>query len=257
MIKVADYATKPPKKADKDDFKKPMKKLLEKLADLQYLMQAEAKHSLLIILQGMDASGKDGITKKVFGAITPGGIHVHSFKKPTDEEFAHDFLWRVHKLVPQKGMIAVFNRSHYEDVLIQRVHGWISEEHAEKRIAAINVFEDLLAFDNKTIVLKFFLHISHEQQEIELRQRIDEREKHWKHNDGDWKERKHWDKYMRCYEEVLNNSTTPWHIIPMDERWYGQYLIAETVVEALKGLNMEFPELETEQKTFSSITVGK
>jgi len=244
MIKITSHSTKPPTKADKSDFKKPMKKLLEKLADLQYLMQAEGKHSLLIILQGMDASGKDGITKKVFGVFTPGGINVHSFKKPTDEEFAHDFLWRVHKLVPQKGMVAVFNRSHYEDVLIQRVHGWISEEHAEKRITAINAFEDLLAFDNNTIVLKFFLHISHEQQEIELQQRIDERDKQWKHNDGDWKERKHWDKYMRCYEEVLNNSTTPWHIIPMDERWYGQYLIAEKVVETLENLKMEFPELE-------------
>jgi len=223
MIKVADYSTKPPKEASKSDTKKPMKKLLTKLADLQYLMQAEGKHSLLIILQGMDASGKDGITKKVFGAFTPGGINVHSFKKPTDEEFAHDFLWRVHKLVPQKGMVTVFNRSHYEDVLIQRVHGWISEEHAEKRMAAINAFEDLLAFDNNTIVLKFFLHISHDQQEIELQ---------------------HWDKYMRCYEEVLNNSTTPWHIIPMDERWYGQHLIAQKVVETLEGLGMEFPELE-------------
>jgi len=246
MIKVADYSTKPPKGIDKSDTKKPMKKLLEKLSDLQYLMQAEGKHSLLIILQGMDASGKDGITKKVFGTFTPGGINVHSFKKPTDEEFAHDFLWRVHKLVPQKGMITVFNRSHYEDVLIQRVHGWISEEHAEKRIAAINAFEDLLAFDNNTVVLKFFLNISHEQQEIELQQRIDEREKQWKHNDGDWKERKHWDKYMRCYEEVLNKSTTPWHIIPMDERWYGQYLIAQKVAETLEGLGMEFPALETE-----------
>ena len=244
MIKVADYSTKPPKKAEKSAFKKPMKKLLEKLADLQYLMQAQGKHSLLIILQGMDASGKDGITKKVFGAFSPGGINVHSFKKPTDKEFAHDFLWRVHKLVPQQGMVAVFNRSHYEDVLIQRVHGWISEEHAEKRITAINAFEDLLGFDNDTIVLKFFLHISHAQQAIELQQRIDEPDKHWKHNDNDWKERENWDKYMRCYEEVLNSSTIPWHIIPMDERWYGQYLIAEKVVETLERLGMEFPKLE-------------
>ena len=247
MVKITDFPTKPPENSTKGDFKKPMKKMLEKLADLQYLMQAEGKHSLLIILQGMDASGKDGITKKVIGACTPGGVNVYSFKKPTDEEFAHDFLWRVHKLVPKKGMIAVFNRSHYEDVLIQRVHGWISEEHAEKRIAAINAFEDLLAFDNNTIVLKFFLNISKEQQVIELQQRIDEKEKQWKHNDGDWKEREHWDKYMRCYEEILNNSTTPWHAIPMDERWYGQYLIAEKIVATLEGLDMQFPELEKEK----------
>jgi PPK2 family polyphosphate:nucleotide phosphotransferase len=247
MIKITDLATKPPKDADKSDYKKPMKELLEELEDLQYLLNAQGKHSLLIILQGMDASGKDGITKKVIGVCSPGGVQVYSFKKPTEEEFAHDFLWRVHKLVPRKGMLTVFNRSHYEDILIQRVHGWISEEHAQKRMAAINAFEDLLAFDNNTVVLKFFLNISKEQQVIELQQRIDEKDKQWKHNDGDWKEREHWDKYMWCYEQVLNESTTPWYVIPMDERWYGQYLIAQTIVDALKGLNMSFPELETEK----------
>ncbi|MEM6316424.1 MAG: PPK2 family polyphosphate kinase [Bacteroidota bacterium] len=244
MKKISDYPTKPPKKAEKSDFKKPMKELLNQLEDLQYLMQAEEKHSLLVVLQGMDASGKDGITKKVFGACSPGGIQVHSFKKPTDLEFAHDFLWRVHQKVPRKGQITVFNRSHYEDVLIQRVHGWISEEHANKRIAAINAFEDLLAFDNQTTVLKFFLNVSKDQQKIELQQRIDEPDKQWKHNEGDWKEREHWDKYMRCYEALLNNCTTPWNVIPMDERWYGQYLIAEKLVETLSGFNMEFPKLE-------------
>ena len=219
---------------------------MERLGDLQYLMRAEEKHSLLVILQGMDASGKDGITKKVFGACSPGGINVHSFKKPTDEEFAHDFLWRIHKVVPREGMIAVFNRSHYEDVLIQRVHKWITEAHAKKRIAAINAFEELLVFDNKTTVLKFYLHLSKDQQAIELQQRIDEPKKHWKHNDNDWKEREYWEEYMRCYEAVLNTSSIPWHIIPMDERWYGQYLIVKKVVEALEGLNMQFPELEKE-----------
>lgn len=233
MIQVTDYSTKPPKNIDKSDVKEEMKELLEELEDLQYLLQAEEKYSLLIILQGMDASGKDGITKKVFGACSPSGINVHSFKKPTEEEFAHDFLWRIHKLVPRKGKIAIFNRSHYEDVLIQRVHGWISDELAEKRIAAINAFEDLLTFDNNTIILKFFLHISKEQQAIELQQRIDERKKQWKHNEGDWREREHWDKYMWAYEQVLNKSAIPWHIIPMDERWYGQYLITKKVIETL------------------------
>ena len=243
MIKITDIPTKPPENSTKGDFKKPMKKMLEKLADLQYLMQAEGKHSLLIILQGMDASGKDGITKKVIGACTPGGVNVYSFKKPTDEEFAHDFLWRVHKLVPKKGMIAVFNRSHYEDVLIQRVHGWISEEHAEKRIAAINAFEDLLAFDNNTIVLKFFLNISKEQQVIELQQRIDEKEKQWKHNDGDWEEAKLWNKYRRCYEYAINQSDIPWHIVPVDERWYRDYVIAKKVVETMEKFKMKRPTI--------------
>ena len=244
MFKIDDFSTKPPAELRAADFKKPMKKLLEKLADLQYLMLAQEKHSLLVVLQGMDASGKDGITKKVFGACSPAGIQVHSFKKPTEEEFAHDFLWRVHKVAPRKGMINVFNRSHYEDVLIQRVHGWISEEHARKRLAAINAFEELLTFDNDTIVLKFFLHISKDQQAIELQQRIDERDKNWKHNSNDWKERDYWDKYMWCYEEVLNNSAIPWQVVPMDERWYGRYLIAEKVVETLENFNMSFPELE-------------
>ena len=246
MMQLKDYSTKPPQEAVKKKYKKEMKGILEELADLQYLMNAEGKHSILVVLQGMDASGKDGITKKVFGVCMPSGISVKSFKKPTDEEFAHDFLWRVHKEVPQKGMLKIFNRSHYEDVLIQRVHKWISEERVDKRIAAINAFEDLIAFDNNTRVLKFYLHLSKEQQEIELQQRLDEKEKNWKHNDNDWKERKHWDEYMRCYEDLMNRCTTPWHIIPMDERWYGQYLIAQKVVETLKGLKMEFPVIEKE-----------
>ncbi len=246
MIKLSKIPTTAPAKLNKDDIREETKALTKRLAELHETMIAEGKRSLLIVLQGMDSSGKDGATQNVFSRCSPTGISVTAFKKPTDEEFAHDFLWRIHKEVPRKGTIKIFNRSHYEDILIQRVHGWIKPAMVKRRMAAINAFEDLLAFDNKTIVLKFFLHISHEQQEIELQQRIDERDKQWKHNDGDWKERQHWDKYMRCYEEVLNNSTTPWHIIPMDERWYGQYLIAEKVVETLEGLNMEFPELETE-----------
>lgn len=248
MIKLSEILTIPPKNLKKKAVKQEMNGLLEELEDLQYLLNAEGKHSLLVILQGMDASGKDGITRKVFGVCMPSGIEVASFKKPTEEEFAHDFLWRIHKEAPRKGMIKIFNRSHYEDVLIQRVHKWIDEERVDKRIAAINAFEDLLAFDNGTVVLKFYLHLSKDQQAIELQQRIDEREKNWKHNDGDWEEREHWAAYRYCYEDVINRSTTPWHIIPMDERWYGQYLVAQKVVEVLKGLNMQFPPLEMERK---------
>ncbi len=247
MIKLSEIATTPPKGVDKKSIKKEWEDLLEELEELQYLLQAEGKHSLLVILQGMDASGKDGITKRVFGACTPSGISVTSFKKPTEEEFAHDFLWRIHKEAPRKGMIKIFNRSHYEDVLIQRVHKWIDEERVDKRIAAINAFEDLLAFDNNTTVLKFYLHLSKDQQKIELQQRIDERDKNWKHNDGDWKERALWEEYMRCYQDVLNRCTTPWHVIPMDERWYGRYLVAKKTVETLKSFQMEFPPLEVEE----------
>ncbi|MEL6720758.1 MAG: PPK2 family polyphosphate kinase, partial [Bacteroidota bacterium] len=239
MIKLKDISTKPPKDADKGKLKDLTKDYVERLGELQRLLRAERKHSILVILQGMDASGKDGAVYKVFRDCSHNDVMTYSFKKPTEEEFAHDFLWRVHKLTPGKGQIAVFNRSHYEDVLIQRVHGWISEEHVEKRMNSINAFEELLQYDNDTLVMKFFLHISHDQQEEELQERIDEPEKHYKHNPGDWEQRKYWDKYMECYEDVLNNSKIPWHIVPVDSRWYRDYIISKTLVEALEALNMK------------------
>ncbi len=244
MIRLSEIPTTPPTELDKDVIHDATKQLRKRLAKLQHLMYAERKYSLLVILQGMDASGKDGATRDVFGACSPSGIHVKSFKKPTEEEFAHDFLWRIHKNVPHKGMIQVFNRSHYEDVLIQRVHGWITEEHAQKRIQSINAFEELLQYDNDTIILKFYLHISREKQQEELQERLDEEDKHWKHNPRDWEEAKHWDEYMRCYEEAINQSTIPWHIVPVDKRWYRDYCIAKVTVEALEKLPMELPVLE-------------
>lgn len=167
-----------------------------------------------------------------------------SFKKPTEEEFAHDFLWRVHKHTPAKGMIQIFVRSHYEDVLIQRVHNWIDEERVNKRIQAINAFEELLQFDNNTHIFKFYLHISKEQQEEELKERLNESDKYWKHNANDWKEREYWDDYMRCYEDVINRSTIPWTIVPVDQRWYRDYVISKTLVEALEKLDMKYPPLQ-------------
>jgi PPK2 family polyphosphate:nucleotide phosphotransferase len=244
MIKIADFPNDPPKDLDKDDVKKIVKKRQDRIAELHQLLIAEGKHSVLIVLQGMDGSGKDGATREVFGECAPYGLKTYSFKKPTDLEFAHDFLWRVHQQTPAKGEIVIFNRSHYEDILIQRVHGWISEEHVQKRMAAINAFEELLQVDNNTLILKFFLNISYEQQELELQERLDDPEKHWKHNAGDWEERKHWDKYMACYEDVLNWSSIPWHIIPVDSRWYRDYLMTGIIVEALEGLKMEYPPLE-------------
>ncbi len=246
MIKLDKIATKPPKNLDRDKAEKQTKKWSKRIGELQELLYAEGKHSLLVILQGMDGSGKDGGVRKVFNYCNHGGVNVYSFKKPTDEEFEHDFLWRVHKLAPRKGMIRIFNRSHYEDILIQRVHGWIDEERVEKRMAAINAFEDLLKFDNNTLILKFYLHISHEQQELELQERIDEPEKHWKHNAGDWKERKHWDKYRECYEYAINNSTIPWHIVPVDSRWYRDYVMTKIVMDEMEKLNMKYPPLEEE-----------
>jgi PPK2 family polyphosphate:nucleotide phosphotransferase len=244
MIKIKDLPSAPPAGLSKRDIQQETKVLTKRLAELQYLLTAQGKHSVLVILQGMDGSGKDGATTKVFKYCQPSGLSTYSFKKPTDEEFAHDFLWRVHKQAPQKGIIKIFNRSQYEDILIQRVHKWISEEKVEKRMKAINAFEELLTFDNNTVVLKFFLNISHAQQEIELQQRIDEASKHWKHNSNDWKEREHWDDYMACYEYILNESVIPWTVVPVDSRWYRDYVIAKKLVESLEALNMQFPELE-------------
>lgn len=245
-INIANLPTRAPKDLNKKKAKLAIKERRARIAELHHKLIAEGKHSLLVVFQGMDGSGKDGATRNVFGACPPFGINTHSFKKPTEEEFAHDFLWRVHKVVPRKGEITIFNRSHYEDILIQRVHGWITEERVKKRMDAINMFEDLLQFDNNTVILKFFLNISFEQQQIELQQRLDDPEKYWKHNDGDWKEREHWEKYMSCYQDVLNWSTTPWHVVPVDQRWYRDYVMTEIVVNALEELNMEYPGLEKE-----------
>ncbi|MCB0583101.1 MAG: polyphosphate kinase [Phaeodactylibacter sp.] len=246
MIKLSEIPTTPPPDADEDKIKDETDKLAERLGELQKVMFAEQKHSALIIFQGMDASGKDGAVKHVFKECHAQGIQVYSFKKPTDEEFAHDFLWRVHQQVPRRGMIQIFNRSHYEDILIQRVHGWIDDERAAKRMKAINAFEELLAFDNHTVIFKFYLHISYDQQEKELKERIKERDKNWKHNPNDWKEREQWDKYMRYYEYAINNSGIPWTIVPVDERWYRNYIVAKTIVTELEKLNMEYPPLPGE-----------
>ncbi len=244
MIKLSKIPTRPPKDVDKKTLQEQTKKNCKEIAKLQAVMIAQSKYNLLVVFQGMDASGKDGAVKNVFKYCNPSGIKVKGFKKPTDEEFGHDFLWRIHKNAPQKGMIQIFVRSHYEDVLIQRVHKWISEEHAIKRINAINAFEELLEFDNNTIILKFYLHLSFEQQAIELQQRLDDPTKYWKHNPGDWEERKHWDEYMRCYEDVLERSSIPWKITPVDERWYRDYVVSTTIVEAMRKLDLQYPKLE-------------
>lgn len=244
MLKLADFDTRPPKHADKDDFKKKTEKLIDRLGELQDVLFAQKKYGLLVIFQGMDASGKDGAAKSVFKECHPAGLHTVSFKRPTEEEFAHDFLWRIHAHAPQKGMIHIFNRSHYEDVLIQRVHQWIDEKTVDARFDAINAFEDLLQKHANTILIKFYMHISQEQQGMELQERLDSPSKNWKHNANDWKEREYWDKYMFCYEEVLNRSVAPWTIVPVDERWYRDYIIVKTIVEKLETLDLEYPPLQ-------------
>lgn len=243
MINLSKISTDPPKILGKDDVEKETEKLVERLGTLQKMLMANKKHAVLVVLQGMDGSGKDGAVENVFAKCTASGVSVTAYKKPSDEEFAHDFLWRVHKNAPEKGQIRIFVRSHYEDILIQSVHNWIDGDRVKKRMAAINAFEELLAFDNNTLVLKFMLHISPESQLEQLQQRIDDPEKHWKHNDGDWEERKLWDKYVAAYEFALNHSSIPWTIVPVDKRWYRDYVIVKKIVEELEALAMKWPEM--------------
>jgi PPK2 family polyphosphate:nucleotide phosphotransferase len=240
-ILLKDLSTSPPKTQRKKDIKEKTKVIFEEIEALQKVLMAQRKYSLLVVMQGMDASGKDGAIKKVFQTITPSGIHVKSFKKPTDEEFAHDFVWRAHKHVPGKGMIQVFNRSYYEDVLIQRVHNWIDDKVAHSRFVHINNFEKLLN-DCDTQILKFYLHIGKDKQLDKLNERLNVPEKYYKHNDNDFEERKHWDKYMAAYEDVFEHcGQTPWHIVPSDTNWYKEYVIAKTIRDTLVTLDLEYP----------------
>ena len=245
-IVLSKILTTAPKGTDEKTIRKETKKIAKKISKLQEIMLAEKKQSLLVVFQGMDSSGKDGATRSTFGQCSPHGVKAFGFTKPTDEEFAHDFLWRVHKHAPQKGHIQVFIRSHYEDVLIQRVHKWIKEDHVTKRINAINAWEELLQFDNNTTILKFYMHLSKKRQLEKLQERIDDPEKNWKHNPGDWDERKKWTSYMRAYEDVINRSSVPWIIAPVDQRWYRNYFIAKKVLETMEGFKMKLPGLKTE-----------
>ncbi|MBZ0100028.1 MAG: polyphosphate kinase, partial [Taibaiella sp.] len=208
-------------------------------------LYAENRHSILVIFQGMDASGKDGVVRDVFTSMNPTGIRVYSFKVPTEEELAHDFLWRVHKVTPPRGMIHVFNRSHYEDIIVTRVHGIIGDATAQKRIKAINDFEQLLTAHANTTILKFYLHISQEEQHEQLVERLKEPAKMWKYNSKDFDESAMWDSYMKYYEEAFNScNDIPWHIIPADQNWYKSYLVATILRDTLKSLNMKYPGIK-------------
>jgi PPK2 family polyphosphate:nucleotide phosphotransferase len=244
-IRLKDIDTRAPADADKEETKKELDDMLHDLDELQNLLYAEHRHSLLIITQGMDASGKDGLTRDVFTSMNPQGVNVASFKAPTEEELSHDFLWRIHHHVPAKGMIQIFNRSHYEDVLITRVHGLIDDDTAKKRMKAINDFERLLTEHNDTTILKFYLHVSQEEQQKRLQERLDDPRKMWKYNVGDFKEAKLWDKYMKCYEDVFNHcNDVPWHVIPADQNWYKSYSVARIIRKAMKDLKMKYPGMK-------------
>ncbi len=244
-IRLSAINTRAPKEFEKKVIKDKTKDLLEELDELQNLLYAEGKHSILIIIQGMDASGKDGVIRNVLGNMNPQGVMVKSFKAPSPEEAAHDFLWRIHHNTPQKGMIQIFNRSHYEDILITRVHKWCDDELAKKRMKAINDFEEMLQVHNATHLLKFYLHISPEEQQERLHERIKDPGKMWKYNEKDFEEAKLWDIYMQMYEDCFNHCNKPaWTIVPADQNWYKEYVIAKSLRDLMLNLDMQYPGLK-------------
>jgi PPK2 family polyphosphate:nucleotide phosphotransferase len=245
MIRLAKIDTKAPGKFDKEKTKEKTAAILEELNELQNLLYAECKHAILVVIQGMDASGKDGLIRKVFGHLNPQGLMVRSFKVPTAEELAHDFLWRIHKHAPAKGMIQIFNRSHYEDVLITRVHKMIDDDTAQTRMKAINDFEQLLVKHNHTQILKFYLHVSPEEQHERLEERIQNPKKQWKYNETDFKEAKLWNDYEGAYEDCFARcNKIPWTIVPSDQNWYKEYIAADALCKTLKSLKMQYPGLK-------------
>lgn len=233
-----------------DGGRKASKAVLEmlngRLRNLQELLYAEGKHKLLIVLQATDTGGKDGVIRHVFRGVNPQGVKVANFKVPTPKELAHDYLWRIHQHTPGSGEIAIFNRSHYEDVLVVRVHELVSQEVWERRYDHINAFERMLA-DEGTTILKFYLHISKEEQRARLQSRLDTPEKQWKFNVGDLRDRALWDDFAAAYEDMLSKTSTPWapwYVVPADRKWYRNLVIGTTLVETLTNLDMAYPDPE-------------
>lgn len=232
---------------DKDEIEKKTDDLIDEAYDLIKALYAESKQSILLVLQGMDASGKDGLTRTLFKKVSPAWVNVQSFKKPSDEEMAYDYLWRIHKAVPKKGMIKVFNRSHYEDILVPSVYGYVDKQTVDERYEQINQFEKYLEANNIKVV-KFYLNVSKEKQLIKLNERIDTPEKNWKHSDGDWETRENWDAFMQTYEQIFQRcNDVPWHFLPCDRNWTKLYAGAKILVETLKEMNPQFPGLDSER----------
>ncbi len=231
----------------KDNAQTELVTLQKRLRDLQDILYAQRRYAVLVVLQAMDTGGKDGAIKKVFDAVNPMGMHIANFKAPTPEELAHDYLWRVHRQTPPKGYIGVFNRSHYEDVLVARVDQLVSPEVWEQRYAQINDFERLLS-ENGTVILKFYLHISKDEQKQRLQERLLDPTKHWKFAMGDLAVRERWDDYMLAYADALarcNTELAPWHIVPANKKWYRDFVVTRTIVEALEKLDLHYPAPES------------
>ncbi len=220
-----------------------LEKHRQALEELQEVLSAEGKHAILVVLQAMDTGGKDGTIRHIFTGVNPQACSVTSFKVPTPLERAHDYLWRAHLAVPRLGTIGIFNRSHYEDVLVTRVHKTISDKLARQRFRQINSFEEMLA-ENGVAILKFFLHISRREQTARLKERCDEQDKHYKISESDFHERVFWPQYQQAYEDVLSHTShkhAPWFVIPSDHKWYRNVAISEIMVEAMRKLKMEYP----------------
>jgi PPK2 family polyphosphate:nucleotide phosphotransferase len=217
----------------------------EKIDRLQYLMHAEGKRSLLIVLQGLDAGGKDGVVRHILSCVNPAGCRVAAFKQPTSIELGHDFLWRIHPHVPAKGEITVFNRSHYEDVLAARVHRLVPETTWSRRYRLINDFENLLSTGNDTTILKFFLHISKDEQLVRFKQRLDDPWRRWKISEADYEEREHWDEYVAAFEDMLHRTSTwhaPWFVVPSNNKWFRDLAVSQIITRTLEDLDMKLPE---------------
>jgi len=250
-VRLAEINTDETAGLDKDQSLAEFEGLLERLADLQELMYAQGRHAMLVVLQAMDAAGKDSTIRSVFGPINPQGCHVFSFKAPTEHEREHDFLWRIHAHTPPLGHLYIFNRSHYEDVLIVRVRSLVEKARWKKRYDHINAFEQLLS-DEGVIVVKFFLHASKEYQKEQFEERLAEPHKQWKFSPGDLEERKLWDDYQEAYEDALQKCSTahaPWYIVPAEKKWFRNLLIARVLVETLTSLNMRYPKIEYDPKS--------
>lgn len=244
-----------PESLTKAELKDKLDAQLEKLGELQNVFYADGRHALLIILQGRDASGKDGVVRTVIGACNPSGVRINSFKVPTPVEMAHDYLWRVHHVMPEKGMMGIFNRSHYEDVLAVRVHELVPESVWSQRYQQINNFEKMLV-ENGTVILKFFLHVSRDEQTERLRERVEDTAKNWKFSAGDLEERKLWDQYTEAYRDALQKCSTewaPWYVVPADSNKARNYLIARRIVDTLEGLRLEYPKPKTDLKQYLAL----
>jgi PPK2 family polyphosphate:nucleotide phosphotransferase len=245
---LSDHAAELPGSQDKDALRERLEKLTARLDELQQALYAESRRALLVVLQGRDAAGMDGLVRKVFGPLNALGCVVSSFKRPTTTELAHDYLWRVHQQVPERGMIGVFNRSHYEDVLVVRVHQLVPEDQWRRRYDQINDFERMLSENGVTIV-KFMLHISKKEQKERLLKRLDDPTKNWKFNPGDLDERKLWDRYTEAYQDALARCSTPWapwFVVPADRKAERDVLVAETLVQTLEAMKPQFPRADPE-----------